>query len=207
MEINLLSLHKISVISLLLIYLIKTILLLMVGKDPLARFSKVMKVPEMIVSTAFLVTGIWMFAQIGAIKTLQIIKLVAVFIAIPLAVIGFKKGTKILAVLSFVFLILSYGLAEMSKKKPYPIQKVEDAGTLSQTDMGQLLYKQNCARCHGDDGARGALGAKNLQLSAMSHADVVNIINKGKGAMPAYIKVFSPDEVEQLTVYVESMRK
>lgn len=206
-QLLLLLLHKFSVQALLLIYLIKTILLVSNQKNGLTGFTKIVKVPEMIISTAFLITGIWMFAQIGAIKTFQIIKLVAVFLAIPLAVVGFKKSNKMLAVLSLVLLLLAYGLAEMSKKQPYPAQEVENSEELAQNDKGQLLYKQNCARCHGDDGKLGMLGAKDLSASAMSHSDVLAIITSGKKSMPAYSKILSAEDIEMVASYVEQLKK
>ena len=122
---ELLLIHKICVTAFLVIYLIKTILLLSGAQSALDRFAKIFKVPEMIISTGFLVTGIWMYTQIGAIKSMQIIKLVAVVASIPLAVIAFKKKNKALAVLSFVLILMAYGLAEMSKKQPYPVSKSE----------------------------------------------------------------------------------
>jgi uncharacterized membrane protein SirB2 len=203
----LLPLHKFSVQALLLIYLIKTVLLLMNKKDNLLGFTKMVKVPEMIVSTLFLITGIWMFAQIGNIKTFQIIKIVAVLIAIPLAVVGFKKSNKLLALLSLIFLIAAYGLAEMSKKQPYPVNKVEGTPELSSSNMGELLFQQNCTMCHGADGKMGTLGAKDLSKSAMSNADVLNIISNGKAAMPAYSKTLSAEDIALLAGHVEQLRK
>lgn len=203
----LLPLHKFSVQALLLIYLIKTILLLMNKKDNLLSFTKIVKVPEMIVSTLFLVTGIWMFAQIGNIKTFQIIKIVAVLIAIPLAVVGFKKSNKLLALLSLIFLLAAYGLAEMSKKQPYPAKQVEVTPELSSSNRGELLFQQNCTMCHGADGKMGTLGAKDLSKSAMSNADVLNIISNGKAAMPAYGKTLSAEDIALLAGHVEQLRK
>lgn len=176
-------------------------------KDNLLGFTKMVKVPEMIVSTLFLITGIWMFAQIGNIKTFQIIKIVAVLIAIPLAVVGFKKSNKLLALLSLIFLIAAYGLAEMSKKQPYPANKVEVTPELSSSNRGELLFQQNCTMCHGADGTMGTLGAKDLSKSAMSNADVLNIISNGKAAMPAYSKTLSAEDIALLAGYVEQLRK
>ena len=85
MDSNLLArIHGISVMLFLLTYVIKTILLF-TSKGMLEKYSKVTKVPEMIISTLFLVTGIWLFVILGGIKTMQIIKLVLVFLSIPLA--------------------------------------------------------------------------------------------------------------------------
>ena len=87
--------HLLVVVLFILIYLIKTTLLLLNKQETLMKFSKMVKVPEMIVSILFLVTGIYMLTQVPEIKSLLIIKIVAVFLSIPLAVIGFKKQNKI----------------------------------------------------------------------------------------------------------------
>ena len=117
METGIRHTHLLVVILFLLIYLIKTTLLLMNKQETLMKFSKMVKVPEMIVSTLFLVTGIYMLTQVPEIKSLLIIKIAAVFLSIPLAVIGFKKQNKILAVASLLLIVGAYGLAEMSKKQ------------------------------------------------------------------------------------------
>ncbi len=109
--------HLVSVILFLLIYVIKTVLLLGNSKENLARFTKVLKVPEMIISVLFLGTGIYMITKVPVISTLLIIKLVCVAAAIPVAIIGFKKGNKVLAVFSLLLIISAYGLAEMHKTR------------------------------------------------------------------------------------------
>src|ERR1041384_321528 len=115
---TLVQIHLIAVTLFLLIYLIKTILIF-ANQSGLMKFSKVVRVPEMIISTLFLVTGVWLFVILGAIKFLQIIKLVFVLAAIPMAVVGFKKMNKALALISFLLIVGAYGLADMSKDKPY----------------------------------------------------------------------------------------
>lgn len=94
METGIRHTHILSVILFLAIYLIKTVLLLMNKNEALAKFTKVVKVPEMIISTLFLATGVYMLTQVPEIKSLLIIKIVAVVASIPLAIIGFKNKTK-----------------------------------------------------------------------------------------------------------------
>jgi hypothetical protein len=58
----------------------------------------------MIVSTAFLGTGIYMLFNIPEIKPLLVIKIGIVFASIPIAIIAYKKNNKALAVLSLVMI-------------------------------------------------------------------------------------------------------
>src|SRR5688572_27832370 len=92
--------HIISVILFLLLYFVKTILLISNKNDALTKLSKTLKVPEMIISFAFLGTGIYMLTQVGEIIPLLIAKIAVVFLSIPIAVIGFRKRNKILGALS-----------------------------------------------------------------------------------------------------------
>jgi mono/diheme cytochrome c family protein len=195
--------HKISVIIFLLIYLIKTVLLLINNQGGLQKFTKIFKVPEMIVSALFLITGVWMFVDIGNIKTLQIVKLVAVALAIPLAVIGFKKANKGLAIAALLLIILSYGFAEMAKKKPYPVK----ATPSDVSDTGAAVYEANCAMCHGGNGKKGLNNAKDLSVSTLDKASIIEIVKNGKGTMPGYKDALSEKEVDAVADYVLTLKK
>ncbi len=198
---TLLTLHRISVIVFLFIYLIKTFLLLANQHTTLERFVKATKVTEMIVSALFLITGIWLFVEIGAIKNMQIIKLIAVFVSIPLAVVGFKKKNKALALVALLLIIAAYGLAEMSKKKPYPVKQVEA------TASAEEIYKVNCASCHGDDGARQLGGAKDLSTSMITKDEAKVIIAKGKNNMAGFESVLTPEQIDAVAEYVQKLKK
>jgi mono/diheme cytochrome c family protein len=200
---ELLLAHKICVTAFLLIYLVKTILLLS-GSSALERVTKILKVPEMIVSAGFLITGIWMYSQIGAIKNMQIIKLIAVVASIPLAVVAFKKKNKGLAILSFVLILASYGLAEMSKKQPYPATHTQNGAAAGDA---QAIYNAQCARCHGEDGALGLLGATNLQTSVLSKEEAIGVIKNGRKSMPVFSGVLSDQELAQVADYIQGLRK
>lgn len=209
MDSNLLAgIHKISAMLFLVIYLIKTILIFS-NKSSLLTFSKRTKILEMIVSFAFLVTGIWLYVIIGGIKLFHIIKLLFVFISIPLAVIGFKKQKKGLALLSFFLLVAAYGIAEMSRSKPF-IPAGADITTES-SDMlvqGGILYRQKCVFCHGADGRKNYRTAKDLTSSSLSEDDISIIIRQGiKGKMPAYDLISINDQnIKALSLYVMSLR-
>jgi mono/diheme cytochrome c family protein len=190
--------HTLVVTLFLLIYVIKTILLLGNKNDLLQKFTKAVKVPEMIVSALFLITGIYLATQQpfgGKYDYLLWIKIAMVMASIPLAVIGFKKANKVLAALSLLLITGSYGLAEVyAKRKAIQVEK-----PLVGTD-GYALYQSNCALCHGTNGDKGVAGAANLRNTAMNSAELKRVILKGKGSMPA-IQV-SDEDAQLISDYV-----
>lgn len=203
METGIRHTHLLSVILFLLIYLIKTILLLSNKNEALAKFTKVVKVPEMIVSTLFLATGIYLLTQIPEIKSLLIIKIVAVLISIPLAIIGFKKKNKVLAVLSLLLIIGAYGMAEMSKK-----QKSKSMETISGSNLnGKELFNASCISCHGVDGKLGLMEASDLSISTMDLSSKIELIKNGKGAMTPFSEILTEEQIKAVAEYSESLKK
>jgi uncharacterized membrane protein SirB2 len=176
--------HTLVVTLFLLIYVIKTILLLSNRNDLLATFTKKIKVFEMIVSALFLITGIYLATQLpfhSKYDYLFWVKLIMVFASIPIAIIGFKKGNKILAALSLLLITGSYGIAEVYGKRK-GIMKTDTNITVADND-GKSLYEMNCSLCHGADGKLGAVGAKDLHLSTLDVAGIREVILNGKGNM------------------------
>lgn len=195
--------HLVTVNLFLLIYLVKTVMLLANKNDGLAKFTKITKVPEMIISLLFLVTGIYMITEVPVIHMFLIIKIAAVLLSIPLAVIGFKKKNKALAVLAFVLIVAAYGLAEMSKKKGAEPVSTEAASSVD----GKGIYTVNCERCHGTDGKLGLMGSKDLTVSAMDVATKIELIKNGKGAMTAFGGILSEEQVKAVADYTETLKK
>lgn len=193
--------HLVVVILFLLLYLIKTILLLANKKESLMKFIKTFKVPEMIISFTFLGTGIYMLTQVPEINSLMIIKIVCVFASIPLAVIGFKKSNKILAVLSMLLLIGSYGLAEMSSKK-----KSSPVATSTSVD-GKEIYTTYCIKCHGDDGKAQIMSATDLSLSQLSTFESFGLIHNGKNNMPAFADQLNEGQIKAVAEYIQALKK
>lgn len=172
--------------------------------EGLAKFTKVVKVPEMIISTLFLLTGIYMLTQVPVIHTMLIIKIVIVFASIPLAIVGFKKGNKILAVISLIMIIAAYGLAEMSKK-----QKVESSGVPTEaasTIGGHEIFMAECAKCHGEDGKLRLMDSPDLSASTMDLNSRIEIIKNGKGAMQGFGHL-NDEQVKAVAEYTESLKK
>jgi len=201
--------HLISVNLFLLIYIVKTILLLANNDNGLAKFTKATRILEMIISTLFLITGIYMLTQIPEIKSLLVIKIIAVLASIPLAVVGFKKKNKALAVISLVLIFGAYGLAEMSKKQKSAEAITPVADPAVATSMqGQEIYSANCAKCHGDDGKLGLTGATDLSASTLDVNAKVEIVKNGKdGTMPGFAGTLSDEQIGAVVGYVETLKK
>ena len=195
--------HLISVNIFLVVYLYKTFLLLANKDEKLAKFTKDVKVAEMIISTLFLVTGVYMLTQVPEIKLLLIIKIAAVLVSIPLAIVGFKKKNKILAVAAIVLIVGAYGLAEMSKK-----QKSKSMDAISESNSnGQEIFNASCVSCHGADGKLNLMGAKDLSVSAMDLNARIEIIKNGKNAMTPFGTMLTEEQIKAVAAYTETLKK
>ena len=188
--------HTLFVVLFTLIYLIKTILLLSDKEELLEKFKKKTKVLEMIVSFGFLATGIFLITQLPEINKFMIIKLALVFASIPLAVIGFKKKNKILATLSFFFIVVSFSLAYKSKGAK--------AGEKIVVVNGKEIFEEKCELCHGRDGKQGTGGAKDLTVTQLTHTGITDIITNGKNGMASYKNVLTTEQIEAVAGYIET---
>jgi mono/diheme cytochrome c family protein len=207
---GILHVHASVVLLFVLIYLVKTVLLLFDKDETLAAFVKRTKVLEMVVSTLFLLTGIYLFIYTGNKVPLLYIKIAIVLLVIPLAVVGFKRKNKVLASLAFVMILLIYGSGEMIKrsatKAPLPELAAAQPEAAPSLEAGEALYTTYCTVCHGENGAAGLNGSKNLQLTDLTDEEIANMIKNGKGAMPAYKKL-SDNQVASLTQFVRSLKQ
>lgn len=92
-------------------YVVKALLLLGNQTELLAKYRKQTLVPEMIVATLFVVTGLYMLVQMGG-DWLRVsgwfhIKLTLVLLAIPMGMIGYKRNNKPMAFgASLIFLYI-----------------------------------------------------------------------------------------------------
>ncbi|MES2591120.1 MAG: c-type cytochrome [Bacteroidota bacterium] len=202
METGIRHTHLLSVILFLLIYIIKTVLLLANKEEGLAKFTKAIKVPEIIISCLFLVTGIYLLTQIPEIKLLLIIKIITVFASIPVAVIGFRKKKKVLAVLSLVMIFGAFAMGEISKN-----QKSAAMENLSESTVnGQEIFNASCTPCHGTDGKLGLMDATDLSTSAISLSEKIEIIKNGKGSMKSFGGTLTDKQIQAVAQYSESLK-
>lgn len=208
------TIHIASAGLFLLDYLIKTILLL-IGSSALEGYKKVTKVPSMIISTIFLVTGIYLIAKIGMgnVGGWFHLKVTLVVIGVVLGIIGFKKNNKALAVISTLLFIYIYGISETKDAKlgigkPSMANVVTDTANVNYDVIahGKAVYLMNCMKCHGEDGKAGINGASNLTASLCEHRGLIGIIRNGRKLMPAYKDLLSEQEVIAVAEYVKSLR-
>jgi cytochrome c5 len=184
-----------------LIYLIKTALLLANKKEALQSFTKKVKILEMLVSFLFLATGVYLMFQLPEIKPLLIIKITIVFLSIPLAVVGFKKGNKGLATLAFVLILGAFGIGEMMKKKTAVV--TENAVNADGSINGQELYSANCKSCHGDNGKLNMAGAFDLSATQLSNDSIASIILNGRNTMPK-VNGLTQEQAQAIATYVNA---
>lgn len=208
----LLILHLTMVSIFLGLYLIKTVLLLTKPNSLYERFRKFILFPEILISTTFLITGVWMLSNIGEVKDMLLIKLALTGLTIPLAVVAFRRKHKIFAVISFILLLSIHGLSEMSKKVElhdgHVNSKVLTASSAyTPVRHGQILYNQYCVNCHGINGEGEYSGAKRLSVSIKKDEDIVKVIKNGKAAMPKYAEVFDQTEIKALTEFIKTLRE
>lgn len=179
-------------------------------KNALQKFSKAVKIPEMIISFLFLASGIYMLVKGGHPETYMMVKILLVFASIPLAVIGIRKEKKILLVLSVVILIYVYGIAEtrsLTFSRPSMkgvIQNVEDEN-YQLISHGKGIYQYHCMRCHGEEGNKMRYESPDLTKSQLDFGERWNIIENGKGMMPAFGKKLDENEKKALDTYLLSL--
>jgi mono/diheme cytochrome c family protein len=199
-------LHVLLVILFVLTTIVKTILLV-VDSGKFEKYRVKTKLPEIIVTILFLVTGITLIiSKGGGFHTLFWVKLGLMIVGIPLSIIGFKKQAKTPAILGTFLFIMAYGMAEMSAKKAV-ITTVEianeKAGTISH---GTTLYRLNCTACHGENGSKNLGGASDLNTSTLSENQIIELVSKGNKKMPAF-STLNEKELQALSLFLKSMQK
>jgi mono/diheme cytochrome c family protein len=180
----------------------------------LDRFKKRTFIPEMIVSTLMLLTGIGLAVMSGAVRHGYWfpVKLAAVLIAVPLGIVAFKRMNKILAVVPMVLFI--YIFAESGSKQIFLQQPRREVLVATQPldpasilVAGKQVFVQQCQYCHGEKGNLKRSGAKDLALSKLDLQATKQLIMNGKGNMPKFVDLLTPAEIDVVAAYVQTFKK
>lgn len=69
--------------------------------------------------------------------------------------------------------------------------------------LGETLFRQNCAACHGRDGKKMAWWKPKLQT--MSQANVEKQVREGGGNMPAFGKKLPDKQITDVAKYAKQL--
>ncbi len=207
--------HTLVVVLFLLSILVKTVLLLSNKKELFQKVRKKTLVPEMIIDTLMVVTGVYLALNSGLVQVGNWfwIKLIAVIAAIPISIIAFRKESKPLAVFGLLLVLYSYGISEtksaaFDKKGTLIAESTQTFDVKgSVMEQGESIYLDNCSVCHGTNGKKGLSGSPMLTESKLGYEDVVNRIQNGKNAMPAYEGLLSEEQIDAVAQYVMTFQE
>lgn len=86
-----------------------------------------------------------------------------------------------------------------------PVKKTE---SLSE---GEKVYSVNCNICHGPDGKKQLAGAKDLATSTLTLEQRIEQITNGKKTdktvMPAYKGTLTENQIREVAIYLDSLKK
>ena len=131
----------------------------------------------------------------------------------------------VLAVTSFALSVGCGGKAqESSTSNPAPntenvAQPTDNAAApMDEVALGNKVYADRCALCHGPEGKGDGPAAAGLNpkprnhtdgayMSTRTDADLIQVIKNGKGGMPAWGAVLSDQEIAAVLKHVRSLAK
>ena len=117
MDIGILHAHITIVTLFLLSFLFKTLLLVLDKTVLLKKIRDKTKVVDIILGLLILMTGGYLVWIKGAIANYLLIKIILVFMAIPMGIIAMRKESKVLALFALFVFIYVYGVAEAKSLK------------------------------------------------------------------------------------------
>ena len=72
---------------------------------------------------------------------------------------------------------------------------------------GKEVYLKECISCHGSDGTGEMPGLPNFVESNVlfkSDAELINVINDGKGTMPGYNGLLTDEQIRDVVAYLRT---
>jgi cytochrome c553 len=221
-----LHLHITIVVVYIIFMAYKNILLLLGMNEKLAAFRAKTKIAEMIFGTLLLLTGGYLLYITQKIEVYMIVKIVILFAVIPLGIVGYNKGNKVLATLSTLLMVYAYLVAKsdsltfnIGREKPtssitesqaidsLPSDKIINQNMENVLANAKPVFVAQCAICHGVDGKMMANGAKDLTTSTKTLEERIAIISNGKNLMPAFKYQLSEKDIQGLAIYTQMLKQ
>lgn len=194
------------------LYLAKVYLLCTNKPAALEKLRSKTKIADMVLGSLILITGIYLTTIQPVIENYLIVKIVLVLLSIPIGIMAMKKSSKPLAVVSLLIYFYAFAVAKqdsltLQKQKFVIPAAVAESEVTRTVDEGKIIFEAKCVLCHGPDGTLMLNGAKDLSVSKLSSVEILEIVSKGKGLMPAFSEELDGKQLKALTIYVEGLRK
>jgi len=207
-----LHLHVTITAIFILLYLAKVYLLYTNKSVALEKLRSKTKIADMVLGTLILITGGYLVSIQPTIENYLIVKIILVLLSIPIGIVAMKKSNKPLAVATlfiyfYVFAVAKQDSLTLQKEKFITPVAATDSTVISSVDEGKIIFEAKCVLCHGADGKLMLNGAKDLSVSKISSIEILEIVSKGKGLMPAFSEELDEKQLKALTIYVEGLRK
>ncbi|HEX2898590.1 MAG TPA: SirB2 family protein, partial [Bacteroidia bacterium] len=151
MDTGILHTHTLIVSLYLLQLLIRVVLMAAAKQETLAKYSKAMRVPHIVLATLMLGTGIFLMVRQGqsvdGIQPYVWLKFALVLASIPLGVVGSKRNSVALTGFAFVVLAAVMGLAyakpaALRSTATKSIEVVKADLDMDKVKAGQPLFEQ-----------------------------------------------------------------
>lgn len=208
MQIGILHTHTTVVILFLVLFLFKALLLFAGKNDLLDSIRAKTKVLDMILGTLILATGAYLMSIVGQRDTWLWVKLFSVVLLIPVSIVGIKKSNKALVALGLVGFLYFYGVAETRSltMKPTNYAELAASGADETLYSAEVIYANECQRCHGMNGDAEVYKAYNLKTSKLNAQQATDIIRNGRGTMKGYEKRLNDEQINAVAEYIQGFK-
>ena len=207
MELGILHLHVTLVILFLGFFTVKLVLLILGKIRTLDHIRNRFKIVDIILGTLMLLTGGYLLTLKGNIEFYIVAKIVLMSVAVPLGIIGIKRGNVALSLTSLIIFVYIYGVAETrSAKFKRSYKGIEYDKSISEVEQGKIIFNALCTECHGTDGKKSLFNAPDLTSSKLLESEKRNVIINGRKVMPKYKNDLYEEEIEKLLKYINTLK-
>jgi mono/diheme cytochrome c family protein len=109
---------------------------------------------------------------------------------------------------AFVLLVLLTGALLVACSNEDAAKLSGDQADDPQLVLGEQVYKDNCARCHGNAGGGGAgpkLADGRVVRDFPDPADQAEVVRNGRGSMPAWKSKLSEEQIDAVVRYTREV--